>query len=184
MKIQSIKRLLAVALLVAAVPIGVLRGQQSTIASSSQDESLKEFLRNYLNPGRLVPDKTTRITAVSVKTKTEAAVEVLYVSGQHWCGSGGCTLLILEPHGTSFRVLGRVSIVQLPVRLLPSTNNGYPDFGVRVKGLGNQAGYEAELSFNGATYPKNPSISPAQHLSRIEGKEIIATTEHSVLLYD
>jgi hypothetical protein len=52
---------------------------------------------------------------VSTKAETNTAeVELVYVSGQRWCGSGGCTLLILQPQGSSFRVIGKVTIVQLP----------------------------------------------------------------------
>jgi hypothetical protein len=111
-------------------------------------------------------------------------VELVYVSGQRWCGSGGCTLLILQPQGSSFRVIGKVTIVQLPIRLLSSARNRYPNLGVRVQGGGIQAGYEAELSFDGKAFPENPSLPPAQRLTRIEGKEIIATTQNSILLYN
>jgi hypothetical protein len=67
-------------------------------------------------------------------------VRVVYVSGQGWCGSGGCTLLILEPVSSSFKVLGRLAIVQLPVRLLSSAKVRYPKLGVRVEGGGIQPG--------------------------------------------
>lgn len=83
-----------------------------------------------------------------------------------------------------FLVLGRVTIVQLPIKLLPSMSDGHPDIGVRVQGGGVQSGYEAVLSFNGKSYPRNPSMPPARKVSAAQGKVLIATTENSVPLYD
>jgi hypothetical protein len=166
------------------MPIGASVGQQDIAAPTGPSEPLKEFLRSYLNPGQVAADETTRITAVSVKTKGKAAEEqVVYVSGQGWCGSGGCTLFILEPNDSSFRVLGRVTIVQLPVRLLSSIEHGHPDIGVWVQGGGIQPGYEAVLSFDGTTYHENPSLPPARQITGTQGKEIIANLESSVPLY-
>lgn len=93
-------------------------------------------------------------------------------------------MLILEPTASSFKVLGRVTIVQLPIKLLPSMSNGRPEIGVRVQGGGVQSGYEAVLSFNGTSYPRNPSMPPARKVSAAEGKVLIATTDNSVPLYD
>jgi hypothetical protein len=134
--------------------------------------------------GTVARDTTTRITAASVRNddgKTEE--DIVYVSGQGWCGSGGCTMLILEPSGSSFKVLGKVTIVQLPIRLLHSISHGHPDIGVLVQGGGILSGYEAVLSFDGKSYPSNPSMPPAQKVTAARGKVIIATTENSVPLY-
>lgn len=159
---------------------------QSTTAPTPPSEVLKAYLRIYLGSGRnSPPDTTTRATAVVVKLgdgKTEETI--VYISGQDWCGSGGCTMLVLEPVGTSFKVLGRVTIVQLPIAVLPSTHNGYPDIGVGVGGGGIQPGYEAVLSFNGKKYPGNPSVSPARKSAHVRGRVLIAGTEGSVALYD
>jgi hypothetical protein len=135
--------------------------------------------------GRVAPDTTTRITVASVKTSDGKTDEdIVYVSGQRWCGSGGCTMLILEPTESTFRAIGRVTIVQPPIRLLPSMHGGHPDIGVSVQGGGIQPGYEAVLSFNGKSYPGNPSMPPAQKAAVVRGKVIIANTEDSVPLYD
>jgi hypothetical protein len=126
--------ILCAALLMIGLP--VLRGQNAA-QSDSLREPLKTFLRNYLTlGGKVPPDTTTKITTVQVKAEDEKSEEIVYVSGQGWCGSGGCMLLILEPSGSTFKILGKVTIVQLPVRLLPSMKNGYPDIGVTVQGGG------------------------------------------------
>ena len=46
-----------------------------------------------------------------------------------------------SPPESSFKVLGRVTIVQLPIRLLSSTSHGHPDIGVIVQGGGILSGY-------------------------------------------
>lgn len=174
------------ALLVAAGTTGISLGQQAP-TPNRPSESLKAYLRDYLSfGGKVRPDTTTRVTAFTVKTNDgKTAEEIVYVSGQGWCGSGGCTMLILEPTGSSFRVLGRVTIVQLPIRLLPSMSNGHPDVGVGVQGGGVNSRYEAVLSFDGNTYPKNPSIPPALKTTAVpRGRVIIANTADSVPLYD
>ncbi len=166
------------------VGAAVLHGQKA-MPPSLPSEPLKAYLRNYLTlGGRVPPDTSTKITAARVKAENGEPEEVVYVSGQRWCGSGGCTLLILMPSGSSFKLLGKVTLVQLPVRLLSSMRNGRPDIGVTVQGGGVQAGYEAVLSFNGESYPRNPSLPPARKSTAVQGKVIIANTEGSVSLYE
>ena len=158
-------------------------GQKIT-ASNHPNDQLKAFLRDYVGSGGVLPDTTTRITVVNVKTNDGKHEEdVVYVSGQGWCGTGGCTLLILEPVGSSFKVLSDMLTVRLPIRLLASMKNGYPDIGVRVQGGGIEPGYEAVLSFDGDSY-SDDLMPPARKDTAIRGKVIIATTEGSVPLYD
>jgi hypothetical protein len=183
MKIRFLTGIVVVNLALISLPLYPF-GQQSPLKSEVPSKLLKAFLRTYLNPGQTAPDMTTRINVVSVPTATEASgAQLVYVSGEGWCGSGGCTLLIVVPSATSFKVVGRVTVVQLPVYLLPSTKHGYPDIGVCVRGVSVGSEYEAELSYNGVSYPGNPTVPPARPLNGIKGKEIIATTRNSVPLY-
>lgn len=179
---RVIKNIVCAALLVAVGTV-VTQGQEAK-PSNLPSEPLKAYLRNYLTlGGKVPPDVTTKVSAVRVKTEDGGTEDVVYVSGQRWCGSGGCTVLILAPLESSFKPLGKITIAQLPIRLLSSMKNGRPDIGVTVQGGGIQAGYEAVLSFNGESYPKNPSLPPARKATAIEGKVIIADTEGSIPLY-
>ena len=172
MKLRTAMTVVAVLLLALAAPAR----QQASAPSTS----LKAFVRTYLSPGRVPPDRTTRITVSSVKAHDgQGEEELVYVTGQRWCGSGGCTMLILEPLGSSFKVLGRVTVVQLPIRLLASSSYGRPDIGVRV-----QPGYEAVLSFDGTSYPRNPTIPPARRSETSVGREVITTSSASEPLYE
>jgi hypothetical protein len=178
------RRVVGSMLLILAGATAVSQGQETSV-SSHPSEPLKAYLRDYLSlGGKVPPDTTTRITTVKVKANNGKTEDVVYILGQRWCGSGGCTLLVLEPTESSFNVLGRVTIVQLPVRLLSSMQNGHPDIGVTVQGGGVLAGYEAVLSFNGKSYPRNPSLPPARKATAVQGKVIIANTQESVPLYE
>jgi hypothetical protein len=100
---------------------------------------------------------------------------IVYLVSDDWCGSGGCTMLILQPDGDSWRLLTEVSITRLPIRLLRTKSNGWRDIGVWVQGGGIQPGYEAELQFDGKTYPQNPSLTPARPLKeKPRGETLIA----------
>ena len=138
MKMQFVTRVLWMVLLGVAMPFGAAFGQHDNASSNRPSEALKAYIRNYLNLGPGVPQETMRITVVSVKTEDEAGEEeVVYISGQGWCGvTGGCNMLIVEPFQASFKVIGDVTIVQLPIYLLPSMENGHPDIGVWVAGGG------------------------------------------------
>jgi hypothetical protein len=94
------------------------------------------------------------------------AEAVVHLTGPNWCGSGGCTTLILTPAGDSWRLVTRLSITRPPIRLLRTRSNGWRDLEVRVQGGGIQPGYEAQLRFDGKTYPSNPSVAPALRLVR------------------
>jgi hypothetical protein len=188
MKMRFVTRVLWLVLLGVAMPFGAAFGQQGDASSNRPSEALKAFLRSYLNPRQeALLEETARITVVSVKTEDKAGEEeIVYISGPQgtWCGTGGCNMLILEPFESSFKVLGDVSIVQLPIRLLPSRKYRHPDIGVQVEWAAPPMDYEAVLSFNGTNYPVSTVLPPARKVKGIEGKRIITTTEHSVPLYD
>ena len=93
-------------------------------------------------------------------------------------------MLILEPTGSSFKVLGRVTVVQLPITLLRTMSHAHPDIGVFVQGGGILSGYDAVFTFNGERYASNPSLPPARKAASIQSKVIITTTQDSVPLYN
>jgi hypothetical protein len=153
--------------------------------SQRASDSLLTFLQKYLAESGSGPDRTTRFSSVLVKVGAAKQEIVVYVAGRDWCGSGGCTLLVLEPNNSSYKVIGRTPIVRLPVRLLESVTNGRPDISVWVQGGGIQTGYEALLPFNGEKYPTNPSVPPARPLTRkVAGEVIIPKADKGVPLYN
>jgi hypothetical protein len=138
-------------LLVSLLPAFALARQSQP--GTSSDAALKTFLQSYLNDPKFGSDHTARIAYATIPVSAGGGTFVVYVAGQTWCGSGGCMLFVLEPNDDSFRVIGRTSAVQLPVRILDTSNARHPDLAVWVEGGGITKGYEARLRFNGQRYP-------------------------------
>jgi len=94
-------------------------------------------------------------------------------------------MLILAPEGaSSFKVVTKTTITRLPIRVLATKSNGWHDISVVAAGGGVQPGYDAILSFDGKTYPSNPSTSPAGRLEgKVEGKTVMPVTTEGKLLY-
>jgi len=153
--------------------------------SSSQDDPLKKFLQAYLKDPRVDDDQTTRYSPVFVDLKDDGAKEVIvYLTGRYWCGSGGCVTLILAPEGSTYRVVTSITITRLPIRVLGTKSKGWHDISVMVAGGGIQPGYDSVLSFDGKTYPSNPSTPPARRLEgKVEGKTAMPVTAEGTLLY-
>jgi hypothetical protein len=154
---------------------------------SSHDDPLAKFLREYL--GEPYPaferEGATRYSSVLVDLKEDGTKEVIvYLSGRMWCGSGGCRMLILSPEGASYRVVTETTITRLPIRVLATKSNGWHDISVVVAGGGIQPAYDAVLSFDGKSYPSNPSTPPARRLNgKAEGKIVMPVTTEGTLLY-
>ena len=98
---------------------------------------------------------------------------IVYADQPSHCGSGGCDLYVLSPQGRRFRVVTRMSVVHLPVRLLTTTSHGWRDLGVRVAGGGVRQAYEARLRFDGRSYPRNPTVSPARRGAPAAGSTLL-----------
>jgi hypothetical protein len=160
-------------------------GQKPQSLLGALDNSLVRFLQNELADPQLGADKTTRYSSAIIKSDGVSKDEiVVYVSGRGWCGSGGCNLLILEPDGDSFKLIGKLTIVQLPIRVLRTKSHGHFDLSVIVAGGGIQPGYEAILKFDGVSYPSNPSVAPAEPLTRrVAGRVLVAGNVEGELLY-
>ncbi len=144
-------------------------------ATTRTEVSLKEFLQNYVGKNPSERDKTTRYLQASVDLDGNGKEEIIvYLVGGGWCGSGGCTALILEPQQTSYKVGTRMSVVQFPIRVLTATSHGWHNLAVLVRGGGILKPYEAELRFDGNTYPTNPTVPPARALPNdAKGEEVV-----------
>lgn len=156
---------------------------------SSSKYELRKFLRSYLDNDSQNIDKTTRFASAKVSFHGKLREVLVYISGRTWCGSGGCPLLVLRPKGSSYAVVGRVTVVRLPIRVLRHSSNGLPDITVWVQGGGIQPGYEAALTFDGVNYPDNPTVPPAHRVKagtsgivllprQVRGQLLYATPAH------
>ena len=93
-------------------------------------------------------------------------------------------LLVLAPNGDSYIQITAMTITTAPILLLRSKSHGWHDLGVQVQGGGIIKGYEARLSFDGHSYPENPTVPPARAIrGKLVGRELISPTDEGSLLF-
>lgn len=162
-----------------------ISSSESARREPEREESLRRFLQQYEGNPASPAERTTRYAAAFVDLNDDGNDEVIvYLIDNKWCGSAGCSALVLGRQGSSYRRVTKMTVTQLPIRVLLTKTNGWHDLGVWVQGGGIQRGYEAKLRFNGNKYPSNPSISPAQPLrTKPEGKVLIAADAKGAPLY-
>lgn len=143
-------------------------------ASNLDEESIRKLFQTRDN------DKSTQYLAVFRDLNDDGIPEaIVYLMGQQWCGSGGCNLYILQKRSSSWKTVTSMTITNAPIRILDRKVNGWHSLGVWVQGGGIQPGYEAELRFNGKTYPRNPSVPPARRAAKgLAGKVVIKDTDN------
>jgi hypothetical protein len=140
---------------------------------ASTEESLKQFLQAWDD------DMSTQyITAFHDLNADGIPDAIVYLTGRKWCGSGGCTTLILKQAGHSWQIVTKITLTRRPIRVLEKVSNGWHSIGVWVQGGGIKDGYESELNFDGISYPKNPTVTPARRLNlKSEGVVVITSPE-------
>jgi hypothetical protein len=103
---------------------------------------------------------------------------VVYLSGRAWCGIGGCQLLVLTPQPRgSYAVVGRISMVKLPVQALASKSHGWRDLVVMVQGGGAGRPYKVRLPFDGTRYASIPTLAPASRLRELAPVEVLISED-------
>ena len=121
------------------------------------ETSIRRFLQNWDED-----DELQYILAFYDLNNDGKNEDIVYLTSRKWCGSGGCNTLILEQNDDSWEIISRTTLTRPPIRVLKSISKGWHSLSVWVQGGGIQPGYEAELIFDGKTYPMNPTIPPAQ----------------------
>lgn len=167
-----------------ALPILLLAA--APVESASLEDSLKGFLQTYLkSPPWTEADPTTRYLHALVDLDGDGMPDaIVYITGRTWCGSGGCTTLVLRREGSSFKLVTRIPITRPPIRVMQATSHGWHGISVWAAGGGIRPGYEAQLRFDGKTYSWNPTALPARRLDqKSEGELVINGSEDAPLLY-
>jgi len=141
---------------------------------ASGDDGVRAYLQERFHADR-AEDRDARYVIARADLNGDGRPEALvYLLSSAYCGTGGCNLLILTPAGRSWRKVAELTIVNPPIRLLGSASHGWRDLAVRVAGGGSRA-HEALLTFNGRSYPANPSMPPARALRRaVPGRVLIS----------
>jgi hypothetical protein len=152
---------------------------QAQALEAKLDSKLRGFLKEQFAKDDSPGFETYAAVARANLTNNGLPMVVVYLTGNEWCGSAGCTLAVVQPIGGTFKVLSRTPIVQLPVKVLTSRAHGWSDLAVGVGG-GRAKSRLVKLSFNGKGYAGNPSTSP--HVSAKLGTVLIAENERGEAL--
>jgi hypothetical protein len=143
------------------------------------EASVWAYLQNRLRdaPG----DRDSRYVLAWVDLNGDGRNEaVARIMSRGTCGTGGCNMYVLSPHGRRWSLVGRMTITRLPVRVLNSRTRGWRDLGVHQSYCcegGRFASYEALIPFDGRTYPSNPSMTPSRRLRRPAAGRVLISDE-------
>jgi hypothetical protein len=152
-------------------------------AQPGSDQSLHNFLQRHF-ASQADEDPDARYASARADLDGDGREEALVLmQARRWCGTGGCTMLVLTPVRGGWRIVTRMSVTSAPVRLLQTRSRGWRDLAVRVAGGGIPA-RESVLRFNGRSYPANPSTVPAARGRRpAPGRVLIPDSDQGRLLY-
>jgi hypothetical protein len=156
-------RYAALAFLAALIAAGCSTQDRSSSAAQGADAQLLAWLQRNFGSGFPERDAAARYSLAMADLNSDGSSDALvYVSGDQWCGSGGCHFVALVREERGWREISTLSVTWTPIRLMETRSNGWRDIGVFVRGGGILPGYEALLQFDGRSYPANPTVPPAR----------------------
>jgi len=90
---------------------------------------------------------------VTLNKGSQCENPIVFLNGlSGYCGSGGCTLLILDCTDAGYKVMGKITVLNSPILLSSDSNNGYKNIKARSKTNG-----IVTLKYDGKAYTKNAS---------------------------
>ena len=87
------------------------------------------------------------------------AEAIVYLAGPSLCGTGGCTMYVLERQRSDFLIRARTTVTKPPISVLETRSHGWRDLAVNVRCLETTCP-QARLRFDGSRYPSNPTTTP------------------------
>lgn len=126
-------------------------------AANAADTATASFIRKVL-PGILekqlvgVDPKDRRFVYDQTDLNADGKDELFVgFTGMNWCGSGGCTALLLSADG---KLITYFTVVNFPFRIMNEKTNGWNDLVVY------SGGANRVLKWDKSKYPSNPSVAP------------------------
>lgn len=92
---------------------------------------------------------------------------VVWLQGMDWCGSGGCTMLVLRGGDDGYAVVSRSTVTREPIRVSDAMSHGWHDLIVHSDGV------EKLMQFDGKAYPSNPSMQPTAEPGQVDSAKIL-----------
>ncbi len=138
-------------------PIETAREEQEGFVPQSTDpqtaSNLQNFLKSYTQADyEFLTENDKRFQFYRVDLNDDGNQEIFVrFMGPYFCGSGGCTFLLLDSYG---EVITRFTVTRAPIFIEPKKVNGWSLLLVRDSGV------FKELVYENGSYPGNPSVLP------------------------
>lgn len=139
----------------------------STYAQDPVQDSLSSVVLAYVKSQGENELPKFRHASVDLNDDHELDAVVLLL-GPSWCGSGGCTLLVLQGHEGKFTVRSTASVTLEPIRQALEQRHGWNSLVVHSRGRG-----EVLLRFDGKKYPSNPSRQPVASKRQLASARVL-----------
>ena len=124
----------------------------------AQTKKAPEAIIEYLKKNHNDASETSRhfiYNAIDLNADRKDEYLVGLIGGD-WCGTGGCTVLILDKN---FHLNTQMTVVKYPVYIgelgSKEATKGYSNIYIQ-----NKDGSVAKMTWNGIKYPTNPSVAP------------------------
>jgi len=95
---------------------------------------------------------------------------VVLLTSTDWCGNGGCTLLVAQHSGATWRLISKITLIHPPVVALDRKRSRWQSLSVTVGG-GGMATHPVTLDFRQGRYPSNPTTLPTSPASTASSGE-------------
>ena len=134
----------------------------------AREDQVRAFLTSYVESEGMKASEARYADAFIDLNGDGVDEAVVYLAGQDWCGTGGCTTLVLMRTQNSYVLVGRISATRPPIRALRERTHGWRTLTAWISGATFEA-YEAKYRFDGKTYS-------------IGGRRVVGTPEGDLVI--
>ncbi|SFJ87415.1 hypothetical protein [Myroides guanonis] len=131
---------------------------KDTVANTQNDNTIKlisvildEMFKDDLSK-KLIEESSRKFKFFEYDLNDDRKKEIFVgLMGPYFCGSGGCTLLLLSSEG---KLMTKFTVTQSPISITNIKSEGWKDLVLHSNGR------DYLIRFNGDSYPSNPSVQP------------------------
>ncbi|WP_316817504.1 hypothetical protein [Pedobacter nyackensis] len=134
-----------------------LQTDSTTLPKNTANENTANLVKEKLTAmfqddlsKKLIDEQSRKFKIFEYNINEDTKNEIFVgLSGSYFCGSGGCTVLLLSPDG---ELINRFTVVDYPIAIANTKTKGWKDL------VFTSNGKEHLMKFNGKKYPSNPSM--------------------------
>jgi hypothetical protein len=138
------------------------------VASASSNGAIDAAVRTWVKAGPQ-PSFTYALVDLDDDGILDA---VVLVNDPHYCGSGGCTLVVLAGTAIGFDVVSASTVTRGPISVLSAKQYKWHTLAVHVAG-GGVSPAVVLLRYDGHRYPGNPTSQPNASPKDLVGATIL-----------